>query len=124
MVWRIEQCIDLCDSHSLVRLSHLHDFVPGAHLAFLQDTEVEAGASAGCQQSRHPWLVHPNANAIACNTRLRYFEQRGTDLITVADAHSIVGQAFNGEVFPELSVNEVSPLQLLLPIAIRFDLIH
>jgi hypothetical protein len=48
---------------------------------------------------------------------------RAADLITVADAHGIVGQSFDREVLAELSVDEVCPLQLLLPIAIRFDLV-
>ena len=35
----------------------------------------------------------------------------------------IVGQSFDREVLAELSVNEILPLQLLLPVAIRFDLV-
>ena len=50
-------------------------------------------------------------------------EQRAADLITVADAHGIVGQSFDREVLAELSVDEVGPLQPILPIAIRFDLV-
>src|SRR5262249_48704832 len=50
-------------------------------------------------------------------------EERAADPIAVADAHHIVGQPFNREVLAELSVDEVAPLQPLLPIAIRFDLI-
>jgi hypothetical protein len=50
-------------------------------------------------------------------------EQCAADLVTVADAHSVVGQSFDREVLAELSVNEVAPVQLLLPIAIRFDLV-
>ena len=50
-------------------------------------------------------------------------EQCVADLITVADAHSIVGQSFDREVLAELSVDEVGSLQLLLPIPIRFDLV-
>ncbi len=50
-------------------------------------------------------------------------EQRVADLITVADANGIVGQSFDGEVLAELSVDGVGSRQLLLPIAIRFDLI-
>ena len=123
MIGRIEERVDLCDGHSLLRLSHLHDFVAGAHLAFLQDAEVEPRPSAGCQQCRHPGLVHPNADAIAGNARLSDLEQRAADLITVADAHGIVGQSFDREVLAELSVDEVGPLQLLLPVAIRFDLV-
>src|SRR5947207_13049556 len=123
MVGRIEERVDLCDSHSLFRLPHLHDFVAGAYRAFLQNAEVEPWSSAGCQQCRHPWLVHPNAHAIAGNARLGDLEQRVADLITVADAHGIVGQPFDREVLAELSVDEVGPLELLLPVAIRFDLV-
>src|SRR5947199_10443898 len=123
MIWRIEERVDLCDGHPLLRLSHLHDFVARSYLAFPQDAKVEARPSAGCQQSRHPRLVHPNADAIACNARLGDLEQRAADLITVADAHCIVGQSFDREVLTELSMDEVGPLQLVLPIAIRFDLI-
>ena len=41
----------------------------------------------------------------------------------IADAHAGIGQSSDGEVLAELSVDEVSPLQLFLPIAIRFDLV-
>src|SRR5580704_16820890 len=42
----------------------------------------------------------------------------------VADAYDVVGQLFNCKVLTELSTDEIVPLQLLLPIAIRFHLIH
>jgi hypothetical protein len=54
---------------------------------------------------------------------LRDLEQRAADPITVADAHGIIGQSFDRKVLAELSVDEVGPLQQLLPIAIRFDLV-
>ena len=120
---RIEERVDLCDGHSLLRLSHFHDFVAGAHLTLLQDAEIKPRPSAGCQQCWHPGLVHANADAIAGNARLRDLEQRAADLITVADARGIVGQSFDREVLAEQSGDEVGPLQLLLPIAVRFDLI-
>src|SRR6185295_4535643 len=123
MIGRIQKRVDLGDGHSLLRLSHLHDFVAGAHLAFPQDAEVEPRSSAGCQQCRHPRLVHPNANAITGDAGLSDLEQCTADLVTVADANGIVGQAFDREVLAELSVDEVGPLQLLLPVAIRFDLV-
>src|SRR5260370_19639123 len=123
MIGRIEERVDLCDGHSLLPLSRLYDFVTGADLAFLQYAQVEPRPSAGCQQCRHSALVHPNADAIAGNARLRDLEQRAADLITVADAHGIVGQSFDRKVLAELSVNEVGPPQLLLPVTIRFDLI-
>src|SRR2546426_11954026 len=123
MMGRIEERVDLCDGHSLLRLSHFHDFVAGARLTLLQDAEIKPRPSAGCQQCWHPGLVHANADAIAGNARLRDLEQRAADLITVADTHGIVGQSFDREVLAELSGDEVGPLQLLLPIAVRFDLI-
>jgi len=55
---------------------------------------------------------------------LGYLEQRIADAVSIADAHPIVGQAFHGEVFAELSVDEIAPLQLLLPVPIRFDLVN
>src|SRR5215831_19454104 len=123
MIGRIEEGVDLRNGHSLLRLSHLHDFVAGTHLAFAQDAEVESRPSTGCQQCRHPGLVHPDANAIAGNARLSDFEQCVADLITIADANGIVRQSFDREILAELSVDEVGPLQLLLPMTIRFDLV-
>src|SRR4029077_2325352 len=111
MVRRIEQCVDLCDRHSLVRLSHLHNFVASTHLAFPQDAEVEPRPSARCQQSRHPWLVHPDADTIASNARLGDLELRAADLITIANAHGIIGQSFDCEVLAELSTDKVGSLQ-------------
>src|SRR5229473_1073499 len=123
MIRRIEERVDLCDSHSLLSLSHLYDFVAGAHLTPLQDAEVEPRPSAGCQQCRQPGLVHPNAHAIAGDARLSDLEHGAADLIMVADTHRIIGQSFYCEVLAELSVDEVGPLQLLLPMPIRFDLV-
>jgi len=110
MIGRIEKRVDLCDGHSLLRLSDFDDFVASAHLAFLQDAEVEARPSARRQQCRHPGLVHPNADAIAGNARLSDLKERRADLISVTDAHGIVGQSFDREVLAELSVDEVVPV--------------
>src|SRR5947207_11290879 len=123
MIGRIEDCVDLRHGHPLPRLSLIHDVVAGTHLAGLHDAAVESRPSAGGQQGRHARLVHPNADAIAGDTRLRDLEQRAADPIAVADAHGVVGQSFDREVLAELSVDEVGPLQLILPIAIRFDLV-
>src|SRR5262249_44503343 len=123
MIGRIKERVDLGDGHSLLRFSNLHDFVAGADFAFLQDTEVEPRPSAGCQQCRHPWLIHPNSHAIAGHAGLGDLESCAADLITVADAHGRVRQSFDREVRSELTVDEVSRRQLLLPMAIRFDLV-
>jgi hypothetical protein len=35
MIRRVEKGVDLRDSHSLLRFSDAHNFIAGAHLAFL-----------------------------------------------------------------------------------------
>jgi hypothetical protein len=55
---------------------------------------------------------------------LSHLEERAADLKPIADAHSIISQFIYREVFTELPINEFAPLQLLLPIPIRFDLIN
>jgi hypothetical protein len=50
-------------------------------------------------------------------------EHCAADLIPIADADDIVRQSFDREILAELPVDEIRPLQLLLPVAIRFDLV-
>src|SRR5215472_4678586 len=123
MIGRIEKRVDLCDSYSLLRLSHFHDFVTRAYFAFLQNAEVVSRPSAGRQQCCHPGLVHPNADAIARYARCSDLEQCTAYSITVADTNGIVRQSLDREVLAELSVDEIGPLQLLLPVPIRLDLV-
>jgi len=123
MIGRIEKRVDLFDRHTLVHLSYLNDCVASAYGAFPQNAQVEPSTSARCQQCRHQWLAQSNGDAIAGNARLSNLKQRVADPITVTDAHRIVGQSFDGEVLAELSVDEVGALQLLLPMAIRFNLV-
>src|SRR5512133_394639 len=123
MIGGVEKRIDLRDRHSLVSFPYLEDFVAGSYCTLLEDTEVEPRPSAGCQQCGHPGLIHPDANAIAGYARLSDLEDGIADLIAVPDAHGIVRQSVNREVFPELSVDEVRPIQLLLPMSVGFDLV-
>lgn len=50
-------------------------------------------------------------------------EQGAAGLIPVADAHGMVGQSLDREILAELSMDEVGSLELLLPMAIGFDLV-
>ena len=60
------------------------------------------------QQRRHPRLVHPNADPVTGDTRLGHFEQTGPDPVAIANAHLVVGEAPDGEVFAELPKGEVA----------------
>src|SRR5581483_12051964 len=48
---------------------------------------------------------------------------RAADPIAISNAHGVVGQSFDREVLAELSGDEIGSFQLLLPVAIRFDLV-
>src|SRR5215469_5620356 len=123
MARQIEEGVDFCDGHSFSGLADLHYCVARPDLAFLQDAKVEPRTTTRCEQRGHLGVVHPNAQAIAGNARLGDLEKRAADLITIANAHHIVRQSFDREVFAELSVDKVGPSQLLLPVTIRFDLV-
>jgi len=75
------------------------------------------------QQCGHLRLVHADAYPVTGDARLCHFEQRAADPVTIANAHLLVGQAVNGEVFPELPIREVVSVELALPVAIGVDLI-
>ena len=77
----------------------------------------------GDEQRRHPGLAHPDSDPEAGHARLGDLEDRFTDPVAVADADLVVGESLHGEVLAELAVAEVVSLQLLLPVAIRLDLV-
>src|SRR6185295_8567752 len=105
-------------------LSRLHDLIARAHLAFLEDPEVEARPSARGEERRHLRLVRANPDAIAGHPRLRHLEQRRADPVAIADADLLIRQPLDGEVLAEPPVGKIAPPQPLLPVAIRLDLIN
>src|SRR5262249_1989552 len=68
-------------------------------------------------------LIHPDPDAVAGDARLGHLEYRASDPVAVADADDVVRQSFDREVLAELAGDEIGPLQLVCPVAIRFDLI-
>src|SRR5271166_5479270 len=119
-----KQRVDLEDTHALWTSADLDDLIPGFHLAFLKNTEIETGPTVPDQQRGHLRFVHTDTNAVTGDARLRYFEQGAADPIAVANAHFPVRQAIDREVLPELSVGEIIAAELALPIAIGVDLIN
>jgi len=80
--------------------------------------------AVGNQQRGHPRFVHPDADAIAGDSRLGDLEERASDAILVADTDLAIGQTFDGEVFSKLSKGEVCAAKFFLPISIRFHLVN
>jgi hypothetical protein len=77
----------------------------------------------GDQQRRNARVVHAKADAVTGDARLGDLEQRGADPVAVADADLVVAQPLHREVLAELPIDEVASSQLVLPVAIRVDLI-
>src|SRR5262249_35813947 len=70
-----------------------------------------------------PLVVHPDADAVAGNARLRDLEDRAADPVPVADADLVVGKTLDREVLPELAVDEIVPTKLVFPVAVGVDLV-
>ena len=65
----------------------------------------------------------PDADAVTGHTGLRDLEDGGADPEAVADADLVVAQSLDGEVLAELSMDEVVPTELALPVAVGVDLV-
>ena len=120
---QIEQRVGLGDAQPLGAGQDLDDLVAGLDLALLEHAKIKARPVMRDEQRRHSRLVHPDADPVAGDARLRHLEQRAADPVAVADADLGVGQALDGEILAELAVNEVVAAKLSLPVAIGLDLI-
>jgi hypothetical protein len=90
---------------------------PGDNLTFLDHAEIEAWPSAGGQQRSHLRLIHAYPDAVAGDPGLRHLEQGSSNPVAVADAHLVIRQALDGEVFTELPRHQAAAAKPLLPVA-------
>ena len=119
----VQQCVDGRDRHPPSPGRDLDDVVAGLYRTFLEDPEVEAGATVTGEQRGHPRLVHPDTDPVARHPWLGDLEQGGADAVPVADAHLVVAEPVDREVLAELAEDEVVALQLLAPVTVRVELI-
>ena len=123
VAWQVQQAVELGHGHSLrAALDPLHH-VAGPDLPLLEHPEVEAGTAVCDQQRGHPWLAHPDSDAVTGDPRLADLEQRRTDAVTVTDADLVVREPLHGEILAELPVGEIVAAEELLPVAVRVDLV-
>ncbi len=119
----VEERVDFHDRHLFRPGGELDDLVACLHVALFDHPEVEAGPVVGDEQGGNPRVVHPNPDPEARHSRLGDFEDGGADSVAIADADLVVAQSLDGEVLPELSVDEVASAELAFPVAIRLDLV-
>ena len=120
---QIEQRVDFGDCQRFRARGELYDLVVRPDLSLGQDPEVEPRPVVCHQQRRYPGIVHPDADPVAGNARLAHLEDRAADLVAIADADHVVGETLDGEVLPELPVDEVVPVELALPVLVGVELV-
>jgi hypothetical protein len=123
MAGQIKKTIDLGNADVLRSIGCLVNRVPRTDFAFLDYAEVKARPLMGDEQSGHLRVVHPYADPIAGNPRLSHLEQRATDPVAIPDADLGIWQTIDCQVLPELTVLQVVPLEVCLPISIGIELI-
>src|SRR6266851_6125313 len=95
MARQVKQRIDFGDTDMHLPVSDLHDLISWANLPLLNHTEIEARSLMRNQQRGHLWVIHPYADAIADNPRLRHLEQRTTNPIAITNADLIIGKTID-----------------------------
>jgi hypothetical protein len=88
--------------NALGSLGNFRDLVSSAHLAFLEDAEIEAGPVMTHEESGHSRLVHSGSHAVTGHAWLHYFEERATNPVAIAYAHLVIGQAVDCKIFAKL----------------------
>src|SRR5512143_1433932 len=96
------------------------DFVVGADITLVDDTQVGAGAHGFGEAARKQLVIHANSKPPAGNTRLGNLENGSSDLPSLSDKGVVHGDSFRREVLSELAVRE-RPADLLLPPLSVFD---
>ncbi|MGY4455169.1 hypothetical protein ACVWZR_009829 [Bradyrhizobium sp. i1.3.1] len=120
---QIEQRIDLGHAHAFGAISDLRDLVAGLDVAFLDHTKIEAGPAVPDKQRGHVRLLHANPQPVTGDARLRHLEQGRADFVTVSDADVPVGEAVDGKILAELTLDEVRSTEVLLPVLIGLPLV-
>jgi hypothetical protein len=107
MSWKVEQCVDVGHRDLFRAGADLDDVLAGLHRTLGDNPATEAGSAVGNQQGGHSRLIHPDPDPVARDPRLGDLEDRLADLVTVADAHFVVGQALDGEILTEMTGHQV-----------------
>src|SRR5215469_1018336 len=123
MPWHVQEGIDLGDGHGLWPGGYLDDLITSLDSALLQHAEVEPRSAMGNQHGRDARVFHADTDPVARDPGLGYLEDCLADAVPVADAYLIVCEALDGEVLAELAVDEVVAPELVLPVAVRLDLV-
>src|SRR6267378_838318 len=108
---------DISDGEVVIRLLHDLDLVSGTHIALDDDSEIGTGSQRLAEAAWKRFVVHPDSEPPARDSRLGHLENRGPDLPTLADERVVELDPFRGQVLSELAVRE-RPADLPFPPAL------
>jgi len=120
---QVKQRVDLGHAHAFGAAGDFGDLIAGLDVTFVDHAKIESGPAVLDQQRGHVRLIHANAEPVAGDARLRHLEQGRADFVTIADADLGVGKARDGEIFAELTCDEVQPTEMVLPVTIGLVLV-
>jgi hypothetical protein len=75
------------------------------------------------EQRRHARFIHADADAVARDAWLRYFEYSIANAVSIADADLVIRKPFDSEVFTELTKSKITAAQNALPVVVRIHLV-
>ena len=120
---QVEQRVGIGDAELSRPGPGLDDLIPRLDAAFGDHAQVEAGPVVADQERGHGGLSEAQSDPVAGDPGLGDLELRLADPVPIADAHLVVGEAVDGEVLPELAVDEIVPAEIPLPVLVRLDLV-
>jgi hypothetical protein len=100
------------------------EVVARTDIAFFEDPEVKADATALEKLLRELWIPHLDAEPVAGNARLGHLNQRFPDPKDIAYVDAVFGHPFNGEILAELRKLEVIPAKFPRPVLVMFSGVH
>src|SRR5258708_39533984 len=124
MSWQIQEGVTIGHAEALWTLSNFYNLAARPNFSFLQHANVESWSVLRYEQGWHPRFIHANTDAVARYPRLRHFKYRITNLVTIANADLVIRKLLNGEVFSELSEDEVFTSEKTFPDRIDIHLIN
>ena len=77
--------------------------IAGFNTSFLDHAKIKSGSSRSQKLPNELGLLHPNAELEARDSGLSHFENRRSDLKSIANRHVMIAQALDGEVFSHVA---------------------
>ena len=119
MLSRVKQGVDLRNRYAFGAVKDFLNSIAGAQLAFLDDTQIEAGPVVRYHQRWHLWVFQPDAEPVTGIARLGDLDNGTANPEAIANADVSIGQPVHCEVFAENPMHEIRPHKVVRPVAVR-----